>query len=165
MARSSKKTNKKPTTTTTTTTKHTHTNSKSIYWAVLQVWPKPSFKARWEGEEDKADRGRGGKLTSEEWTGLEFAKSKRSVENGGKWKKLVAKSSVVPQRPARLRDRWWWWCLRFSLRPNRSRDWTEPNWTKWLQWQSKVFKNDTTTDQSMTPPNTALCISCTIADS
>ena len=27
----------------------------------------------------------------------------------GKWRKLVAKSSVVPHRPSRLRDRWWWW--------------------------------------------------------
>ena len=32
-----------------------------------------------------------------EWTGLEFAKSKRAVENREKWRKLVAKSSVVPQ--------------------------------------------------------------------
>ena len=40
-----------------------------------------------------------------EWTGLEFAKSKRAVENRQKWRKLVAKSSVVPQRPSRLRDR------------------------------------------------------------
>ena len=40
-----------------------------------------------------------------EWTGLEFGKSQRAVENRGKWKKLVAKSSVVPQRPSRLRDR------------------------------------------------------------
>ena len=39
------------------------------------------------------------------WTGLEFAKSKRAVENGGKWRKLVANSSVVPQRTSRLRDR------------------------------------------------------------
>ena len=39
-----------------------------------------------------------------EWTGLEFAKSQRAVENRGKWRKLVAKSSVVPQRPSRLRD-------------------------------------------------------------
>ena len=43
-----------------------------------------------------------------EWTGLEFAKSQRAVENREKWRKLVAKSSVVPQRPSRLRDRWWW---------------------------------------------------------
>ena len=40
------------------------------------------------------------------WTGLEFAKSQRAVENRKKWRKLVAKSSVVPQRPSRLRDRW-----------------------------------------------------------
>ena len=40
-----------------------------------------------------------------EWTGLEFGKSQRAVENRGKGKKLVVKSSVVPQRPSRLRDR------------------------------------------------------------
>ena len=40
-----------------------------------------------------------------EWTGLEFAKSQRAVENREKWRKLDAKSSVVPQRPSRLRDR------------------------------------------------------------
>ena len=40
-----------------------------------------------------------------EWTGLEFTKFQRAVEKRGKWKKLVAKSSVVPQRPSRLRDR------------------------------------------------------------
>ena len=32
-----------------------------------------------------------------EWTGLEFAKSQRAVENREIWRKLVAKSSVVPQ--------------------------------------------------------------------
>ena len=32
-----------------------------------------------------------------EWTGPEFAKSQRAVENREKWTKLVAKSSVVPQ--------------------------------------------------------------------
>ena len=31
-----------------------------------------------------------------EWTGLEFVKPQRAVENRGKWRKLVAKSSVVP---------------------------------------------------------------------
>ena len=30
-----------------------------------------------------------------EWTGLEFGKSQRAMENRGKWRKLVAKSSVV----------------------------------------------------------------------
>ena len=40
-----------------------------------------------------------------EWTGPEFAKSQRAVENREKWRKLIVKSSVVPQRPSRLRDR------------------------------------------------------------
>ena len=40
-----------------------------------------------------------------EWTGLEFAKSQRAVENREKWRKLVSKSSVMPQRPSRLWDR------------------------------------------------------------
>ena len=40
-----------------------------------------------------------------EWTGVEFAKSQRAVENRGKWRKLVAKSSVVPQGASPLRDR------------------------------------------------------------
>ena len=40
-----------------------------------------------------------------EWTGLEFAKSQRAVENREKWRKLVVKSSVVPQRPSQLRNR------------------------------------------------------------
>ena len=40
-----------------------------------------------------------------EWTGLEFAKSQRAVENMEKWRKLVGKSSVVPQRASRLKDR------------------------------------------------------------
>ena len=40
-----------------------------------------------------------------EWTGLKFVKSQRAVENRGEWRKLVAKSSVVPQRPSWLRDR------------------------------------------------------------
>ena len=57
-----------------------------------------------KGEEAKADRGRGGKTNIREWRGLEFSKSQRAVENREKWRKLVAKSSVVPQRPSRLRD-------------------------------------------------------------
>ena len=40
-----------------------------------------------------------------EWTGLVFVKSQRAVENREKWRKLVAKSSVVPQQPSWLRNR------------------------------------------------------------
>ena len=37
-----------------------------------------------------------------EWTGPEFAKSQKAVENREKWRKLVAKSSVGPQRRPEL---------------------------------------------------------------
>ena len=47
------------------------------------------------------------------WTGLELTKSQRAVENREKWRKLVAKSSVVSQQPLWLRDRWWWWLSTF----------------------------------------------------
>ena len=40
-----------------------------------------------------------------EWTGLEFVKSQRAVEDREKWRKLVVKSSVMPRRPSRLGDR------------------------------------------------------------
>ena len=36
-----------------------------------------------------------------EWTGLESDKSQRAVENREKWRKLVVKSSVVPQSSSR----------------------------------------------------------------
>ena len=39
------------------------------------------------------------------WTGLEFGKSQRAVENRVKWRKLFVKSSVLPQRPSRFRDK------------------------------------------------------------
>ena len=78
---------------------------------VHQVLRKPSCKAQLKDEEDKADRGRNGKTTSgngqrkrwedniREWTGLEFAKSQSAVENRERWRKLVAKSTVVPFDP------------------------------------------------------------------
>ena len=34
-----------------------------------------------------------------EWTGLEFVKSQRAVQAREKWRKLVVKSSDVPQGP------------------------------------------------------------------
>ena len=40
-----------------------------------------------------------------EWTCLEFVKSQKAVENREKWRKQVAKSSEVTQRPFRLRER------------------------------------------------------------
>ena len=40
-----------------------------------------------------------------EWPSLEFTKSQKAEEKSQKWRKLVVKSSVVPQRHWRLRDR------------------------------------------------------------
>ena len=40
-----------------------------------------------------------------EWTFLEFGMSQRAVENREEWRKLVAKSSIVPQQPSQLRYR------------------------------------------------------------
>ena len=69
-----------------------------------------------------------------EWTGLEFGRSQRAVENTEKWRRLVAKSFVVSHRPSRLRDTrrrrwwWWWWCFEVSYRPSRLRD------RRWWWW-------------------------------
>ena len=62
----------------------------------------------WRGREEGRRQGRQRKRWEDnirEWTGLEFAKSQRAVENRENWRKLVSKSSVMPQRPSRLRDR------------------------------------------------------------
>ena len=40
-----------------------------------------------------------------EWTGIEWNTMLRKAENREEWRKLVVKSTVVPQRSARLRDR------------------------------------------------------------
>ena len=52
------------------------------------------------------------------WTGLEFTKCQRAVENREKWRKLVVKSSVVPKRPSRLRD-----SVRWKSLPNPRGQW------------------------------------------
>ena len=76
---------------------------------VYQVWLKPSCKAQWKGEEDKADRRKGGKTAS----GNGQTWSSPSPRERGKWRKLVVKLSVVPKRPLQLLDRWnerWVFC-------------------------------------------------------
>ena len=40
-----------------------------------------------------------------EWTGLEFDKYQKAMENREQRRELVVKLSVVPQRPSQLRDR------------------------------------------------------------
>ena len=53
---------------------------------VHQVWPKPYCKAQWEGEENKADRKRGGKTTSgngQVWSSQSPRRQWRTGKNGG----------------------------------------------------------------------------------
>ena len=83
---------------------------------VHQVWPKPFCKHSEMGMKTRQ---------TEEEVGRQhqFGKSQRAVENREKWRKLAAKSSLVPQGPSRLRDRWWWcgrrrfWIWFFMLTP------------------------------------------------
>ena len=52
-----------------------------------------------KGRRRQGRQRKGWKDDIREWTGLEFAKSQRAVENRVKWRKLVVKSSVVPNDP------------------------------------------------------------------
>ena len=55
---------------------------------VHQVWPKPSCKAKWPEEEDKADTERGGKTTSgngQAWSSPSPRGKWRTRKNTGNW--------------------------------------------------------------------------------
>ena len=77
-----------------------------VVWTCLPFIRSGQNHLARHGERGKKTRQteKGGKTNFWEWTGLEFAKSQRAVENRGKSRKLVAKSFAVPQRPSRLRD-------------------------------------------------------------
>ena len=70
--------------------------------SIHHVWPKPFCKVQWKGEE-KSDRNRAWKTlgNGQGWSshGVHQVPEK-------KWKKLVVKSSVVPQWHPWLRDTW-----------------------------------------------------------
>ena len=66
--------------------------SSGLVKTILQGTMKGRQKKRWEDN-------------IREWTGLEFGKFQRAVENREKWRKLIVKLSVVPQRLSRLTDR------------------------------------------------------------
>ena len=72
-----------------------------VMFPVHQVWPKPSCKGKVKGGRRQDGQRKKWKDNIREWTGLEFGKSQRAVENREKLRKQVAKSSVVPSR---LRD-------------------------------------------------------------
>ena len=55
---------------------------------VHQVWPKPSCKKGGRRQDRQRKRWED---NIGEWTGLEFAKSQRAVDNREKWRKLVVR--------------------------------------------------------------------------
>ena len=72
---------------------------------IHQVWPKSSCKAQLKGGRRKGRQRKRWEDNIRDWIGLEFAKSQRAVESREERRKLVVKSSVVPQQPSQLRDR------------------------------------------------------------
>ena len=89
--------------------KETQTAVVMVTSPVHHVQQKPSCKAQRNGEEDKADRRRGGKTTLGNGQAWSLPSPRGQWRTGKKRRKLVVKSSVVPKRPSWLRDRWWWW--------------------------------------------------------
>ena len=77
------------------------------------VWSRlPFIRSGQNHLERYSERGKKTRQTEEEvgrqhqgMDRLEFTKSLTAVENREKWRKLVVRSSVVPQRPSRFRDR------------------------------------------------------------
>ena len=83
------------------------------------VWPCfPFIRSGQNHLARHSERGKEARQTEKEvgrqHQGMEFGKSQRAVEKRKKWRKLVAVSSVVPQRPSWLRDWWWWWWIEFA---------------------------------------------------
>ena len=67
--------------------------------------PRLSHREQFKEGDEEADGGNNGKDNIKEWTGLEGNILLRKAENREEWRKLVVKSTVVPQRSARLLDR------------------------------------------------------------
>ena len=92
----------------------------AVVWSCLPfIRSGPNHLAR------HCDRGRRQGRQRKRWednirelTGREFGRSQRALENREKWRKLVAKSSVLPQWPSQLRD--WWWCKNKFVCPGQS---------------------------------------------
>ena len=71
----------------------------AVVWSCLcsSGLAKTILQVTVKGERRQGRHRKRWKDNTREWTGLEFVKSQRAVENREKWRKLVAKSSVVPQ--------------------------------------------------------------------
>ena len=67
-------------------------------------WPRLSYREQFNDGDEEAGRKRW-EDNIKEWTGLEWNILLRKAENREEWRKLAAKSTVVPQQSARLLDR------------------------------------------------------------
>ena len=68
-------------------------------------WPRLSYREQFKEGDEEADRGNDGKTTSKSGLAFDWNIVLRKAENGEDWRKLDVKSTGVPQRSARLRDR------------------------------------------------------------
>ena len=71
----------------------------AVVWSCLPLsgLAKTILLSTVKGERRQGRQRKSFKHNMREWTGLEFVKSQRAVENREKWRKLVVKSYVVPQ--------------------------------------------------------------------
>ena len=55
-----------------------------------------------KGKRRRGRQKKGWEEKFKEWTGMDFASSRRAVENRTRWKGIVANSSVVTRRPSKI---------------------------------------------------------------
>ena len=92
--------------------KETQTDSGMVMSPIHWVWSKPSCKAQWKGEEDKADWGRGGKTTSgngQAWSSPSPRRQWRTGKNGGNWLRNHLWCPNDPRGLGTNNDDGWWW--------------------------------------------------------
>ena len=65
-----------------------------VMFPVHQVWQKTILQGTVKGGRRQGRQMKRREDNTREWTGLEFAKSQRAVENREKWRKLVVKPAV-----------------------------------------------------------------------
>ena len=69
------------------------------------IWTGKDYREQFKEGDEEADRGNDGKTTSKSGLALNEISYYGKSRTVSEWRKLVVKSTVVPQRSARLRDR------------------------------------------------------------
>ena len=68
----------------------------------LLVWQRQFCRAQCKEKERNGRQKKRWEDNSKEWAGLDFAGSTRAAEDRTRWKGIVIKSLMVPQRPRRV---------------------------------------------------------------